>query len=68
MKPTEVILRLDEIVEFCTNALKEAAQYANKDDVNGEAGNIAKIALEQLYYMHVKLTNDIIKQKNKEKQ
>lgn len=63
MESTEIILRLDKMIKVCMDALEEAAEWSDKDDVNGEAGRVAKKALEQLYDMYIELSDDIVKAK-----
>lgn len=66
METTEIILRLDKMIKVSMDALEEAAEWSDKDDVNGEAGRIAKEALIQLYDMYLQLSEDIIKTKEKQ--
>jgi hypothetical protein len=64
MEPIEIVLKLDEMIGMCMRALEEAAKFANKDDVNGEAGRIAQETLIKLYDMHIKLSKEISNKNN----
>lgn len=68
METVEIILRLDKMLKVCMDALEEAAEWSGKDDVNGEAGRIARETLEQLYDMYLELSTDMTKAKTAKKE